>query len=633
LAFLWGARAGVVPRGRRVQASSPPTSSTGVPPSFLRPSTTSWTVVTARPIRENFPTRPTRITRSPNAKRVPTKYLPGARAASNRKSVQARSRNRKNTPTLAVPPWAKTTNDDVNTVTSPSIVAMEPYIACSRGCPAVPKQCSWRIRCGDGCFCGVPDGSSSAPTPTKNLKWTDDGAPTTVNDDVLPAWPNPSARPTRRPTPEPTIAPTARTPRPSRNGDTIEPSALPTLVPSPEPSPEPTLAPSTFLPTPWPSRTPRSRPTPIPSNSGDTSAPSRAPRRTPQPVTPQPVASQPPSAPPTPTARLYVPCRTNCPVPASQAPLCGFFQTCGNGCYCGTAPGVPSPFPTRQPTGALFSIASRPTPRPTPLPRQRVVAPPTGGSAPSAGVQQGSPGSVPAPPPASSPTGPPTIAPSNVPVAAPMPTPVAHAPSARPSTTTIVAMATAPPSGVEAGAGASSSSAGSSSGSSGSSTTNNAGLIAGVAIGVVVLLMLMGLAFATYGRKPKQDQMLELLAARLTVDRVLSMRQSERLGASPASGRASQGGFDHHDIYSSGRASEAGGRRSMADQRGSLARAGSFAQRSSFAAGPGVGGGGAFAGAARVGGPRMSVAGPGPPQGPRRASAHAVRGDPRSSFV
>ena len=77
-----------------------------------------------------------------------------------------------------------------------------------------------------------------------------------------------------------------------------------------------------------------------------------------------------PTTQPTQNSAYFVPCSSNCPLSA-PAPKCGFFQTCGNGCYCGTAPGVPSLFPTRTPTPIPTQTQKpiiSPTPRPSSVP-------------------------------------------------------------------------------------------------------------------------------------------------------------------------------------------------------------------------------------------------------------------------
>ena len=142
---------------------------------------------------------------------------------------------------------------------------------------------------------------------------------------------------------------------------------------------------------------------------------------------------------PSPRSAFFVPCSTNCPT--SNVPLCGFFQTCGNGCFCGTAPGVPSPFPTRQPTVNSFVISqpvatrsrvvspapsprlrtSAPTPRapapaPAPAPAQGPAPAPILGAGAAAGV-----GTVPPTPgrPTLAPTLSPTLSPTQAPTQAP----------------------------------------------------------------------------------------------------------------------------------------------------------------------------------------------------------------------
>ena len=117
--------------------------------------------------------------------------------------------------------------------------------------------------------------------------------------------------------------------------------------------------------------------------------------------------------PPTPRPSVYfIPCRSNCPSAPAPAPLCGFFQTCGNGCYCGTAPGVPSPFPTRRPTQNIFVLMT-PSPssaagpsnvsggrRAAPRPSQNTVT----NTNPPVTRHVASPTSAPIPPPTQQPT-------------------------------------------------------------------------------------------------------------------------------------------------------------------------------------------------------------------------------------
>ena len=110
-----------------------------------------------------------------------------------------------------------------------------------------------------------------------------------------------------------------------------KPSLLPTQAPSQKPSQTPGLLPSqkpSSIPTQKPSLIPSSNPTPIPS------------------LKPTPIPSSAPTD--------YIPCNKNCPVKPN---LCGFYETCGNGCWCGRFPPTPSSFPTLTPTQNLFIIA------------------------------------------------------------------------------------------------------------------------------------------------------------------------------------------------------------------------------------------------------------------------------------
>ena len=81
--------------------------------------------------------------------------------------------------------------------------------------------------------------------------------------------------------------------------------------------------------------------------------PSSIPSRKPSPVPsgkPSPISTSTPSSLPT---TDYILCNKNCPVKPNP---CGFYETCGNGCWCGRLPPTPSSFPTLAPTQNLFII-------------------------------------------------------------------------------------------------------------------------------------------------------------------------------------------------------------------------------------------------------------------------------------
>ena len=130
---------------------------------------------------------------------------------------------------------------------------------------------------------------------------------------------------------------------------TLWPSHKPHLFPNQTPSQKPSLAPSRS-PTPSPSQKPSSAPSQSP-----TPRPSSKPTLRPTPI---------PSSVPT---TDYIPCNKNCPVKSN---LCGFYETCGNGCWCGRFPPTPSSFPTLAPTQNLFTIAL-----PTMIPYNGAVLP------------------------------------------------------------------------------------------------------------------------------------------------------------------------------------------------------------------------------------------------------------------
>jgi len=120
------------------------------------------------------------------------------------------------------------------------------------------------------------------------------------------------------------------------------------------PKKSPTILKITFL----PSYTPLLLPTPAPSQK-----PSPAPSSNPTPVpskNPSPVPSSAPTS-------DYIPCNKNCPV---KPTLCGFYETCGNGCWCGRFPPTPSSFPTLAPTQNLFILVP-----PTMIPYNGAILP------------------------------------------------------------------------------------------------------------------------------------------------------------------------------------------------------------------------------------------------------------------
>ena len=196
-----------------------------------------------------------------------------------------------------------------------------------------------------------------------------------------------------------------------------------------------------------------------------------------------------------PTPPVFVPCNSNCPPPPMLAPQCGFFQTCGNGCFCGTPPAGPSPAPTAVPTTNMFTVVSPPTLPP---------GPPGSGSR-GTGKQAS------------------TRKPSRVATRR-----ATAAPSAAPSSATPTAAPTLDiPTFSPTETGLSSSSLSSSSSSSGGMGT--AGVV-GVAVGCVVIFALIGFFFccASRGKNDKAGLI-------------------EAMRASSFGGRHS---FEHHDVYS-----------------------------------------------------------------------------------
>ena len=109
---------------------------------------------------------------------------------------------------------------------------------------------------------------------------------------------------------------------------TLWPSHKPFLLPTQTPSQKPSQTPS-LLPSQKPSPKPSSNPTPKPTSN------------------PTPIPSSAPTD--------YIPCNKNCPVKPN---ICGFYETCGNGCWCGRFPPTPSSLPTLTPTQNLFEIGT-----------------------------------------------------------------------------------------------------------------------------------------------------------------------------------------------------------------------------------------------------------------------------------
>ena len=300
----------------------------------------------------------------------------------------------------------------------------------------------------------------------------------------------------------------------------LAPSESPTLTPTHRPSRPPTLGPSltlsvptTPLPTDQPTRQPTHRPSFKPSA--------------------RPTTSSPTTSPPSPSPSVYyVPCTSNCPrgvVP----PLCSFYQSCGNGCFCGTFPLVP---PSNQPTqvpsvNTFFTVTS--TPKRSGSARLRKGAPtfPAATTRPSARA----PAAAPA---LRSPT--PTAAvklTASAPSAQPAAQPTVQPSTARPSTPRQTDAPTSGPGVVQAAAGAA------------RAASSNTPMITGVAVGCAVLVAVLAAACMCGGRARKAGGHEVGARLELALQSVHKERASMQSVGRQSLARQSLGGFDHHQVY------------------------------------------------------------------------------------
>lgn len=124
--------------------------------------------------------------------------------------------------------------------------------------------------------------------------------------------------------------------------------------------------------------------------------------------------------------KYYIRCQINCPPLGTAAPPCSFESTCGNGCYCGIMPGVPTALPTLIPTTTFFVNGGG---------SPSNVASPTFpyNNAPNIALQ-----------PTSSPSNSPTLSPTLAPTASPTASPT-NSPTASPTLSPTQQPSTAPP--------------------------------------------------------------------------------------------------------------------------------------------------------------------------------------------
>jgi hypothetical protein len=168
-------------------------------------------------------------------------------------------------------------------------------------------------------------------------------------------------------------------------------------------------------------------------------------------------------------------------------------QTCGNGCYCGNAPAVPSPFPTRQPTANNFVVNNGGTPTMLPVTTTTRVNPAT--KKPTSVLAR-----TPVQPPTTTPILPPASRTSQggMPLSTSSPTPgrPTNNPTATATTPAPSQWPTVPPAGVAESA------------SSGSSSATKGGMDAGTTAGVVVAcVIIVGLILAMFVCKKSDNKL------------------------------------------------------------------------------------------------------------------------------
>ena len=286
--------------------------------------------------------------------------------------------------------------------------------------------------------------------------------------------------------------------------------------------------------------------------------------------------------PPTPQPSVYfIPCSSNCPSVPALAPLCGFFQTCGNGCYCGTAPGVPSPFPTRRPTQNIFVLI---TPSPSPIAGPSSVSGGRGAAPRSRSGQNTVTNTN--PPVTRGPVSSPTNAPISPPTQRPTPSMVAAQPPPAPP---VQAPPPADHGGFHDGGHTddhdhASQPAGSNSAGAVTKDDNtiSTGAIAGIAVGsVVIVILIAAAAFALVRNKnPMNNQSSHFPGIHEgTIDQIYAARKSAEIS------RLS-GGFTPHLAGSGMRPSLSRASTSRSSTAMAMAMAGPGPRRSSFVGAP-----------------------------------------------